>query len=60
MRSRQNQNTMRKQAAAILIVAIVVAIREVYISDGSDYYIVGLLLLLIPVLNIVRRVRSKL
>jgi hypothetical protein len=48
---------MQKQAAAVLIVAIVVAIREIYIRDGSDYYIAGLLLLLIPVLNISRRVR---
>ena len=48
---------MRKQAVAVLVVAIVVAIREVYISEGSDFYIAGLLLLLIPVLNVSRRVR---
>jgi|GEM_PF-4462516 len=48
---------MRNQAAAVFIVAIVVAIREIYVRDGGDYYIAGLLLLLISVLNVSRGVR---
>ena len=47
----RNQKATRKQATGVLIVAIVIAVREAYISGSCRYYVIALSMLLISVLN---------
>jgi len=46
-----NQKEIRKQAAAVAILAIIIAVREAYISGSAGYYIIALSMLLISFLS---------
>lgn len=47
----RTQTAARNQAMAVIIVAIIIAVRDAYISGSGGYYVIALLMLLIPVLN---------
>ncbi|HMI61821.1 MAG TPA: hypothetical protein VK518_12960 [Puia sp.] len=51
--------TTRKQATAVIIVAIVIAVREAYISGSDGYYVIALSMLLISVLHFRPKAKKK-
>jgi hypothetical protein len=55
----RNQKATRKQATAVIIVAIVIAVREAYIGGSGGYYVIALLMLLISVLNFRPKAKKK-
>ena len=58
MKINRIQKAAWKQTTAVIMVAIVIAVREAYISGKGGYYFIALLLLLIPVLNFMHKAKK--
>jgi len=59
MTSHRHQTDATKHAVAIIVIAVVIAIRELYVRGSDEDCLIGLLLLLIPPLILRLKIRTK-